>query len=185
MNGYVDLGTNNPFGPIQTITNSSGTAYTMPSGTKKVKVQFRPTSTYYWSKSNGAASIKVQMVDRNATGTTEELFTFTVTAGEVVQSGGIPSSPVEKDLSKFAGKSVGIKFSIVANTTSSYPQLQGKKMPIRMDSYTAVVAGNKILATDRSQTGTSTTAGAVMTDSHFSSGTLIQASTFNTKVLGL
>ena len=51
--------------------------------------------------------------------------------------------------------------------------------------YTAVVSGNKILATDRSQTGTSTTAGNVMTDSHFTAGTKIQASTFNSQVLGL
>ena len=49
---------------------------------------------------------------------------------------------------------------------------------------TAVTKGNKILATDRSQIGTPTTAGEVMTDSHFASGTLIEASTFNSKVLG-
>ena len=52
-------------------------------------------------------------------------------------------------------------------------------------SYTAVTAGNKILATDRSQTGTTTTAGTVMQDSHFTAGTKIEASTFNSQVLGL
>ena len=52
-------------------------------------------------------------------------------------------------------------------------------------AYTAVTAGNKILATDRSQTGTTTTQGAVMSDSHFTAGTLIEASTFNSQVLGL
>ena len=51
-------------------------------------------------------------------------------------------------------------------------------------NYTLVTAGNKIKATDRSQTGTSTTAGAVISDSHFSAGTKAQASTFNSKVLG-
>ena len=50
---------------------------------------------------------------------------------------------------------------------------------------TAVTAGNKILATDRSQTGTTTTAGTVMQDSHFTAGTKIEASTFNSQVLGL
>lgn len=43
-----------------------------------------------------------------------------------------------------------------------------------------VTAGNIIKATDRSQTGTATTQGAVMTDSHFSAGTKITASAFNT-----
>ena len=52
-------------------------------------------------------------------------------------------------------------------------------------AYTAVTAGNKILATDRSQTGTTTTAGTVMQDSHFTAGTKIEASTFNSQVLGL
>ena len=42
-----------------------------------------------------------------------------------------------------------------------------------------VTAGNKILATDRSQTGTSTTQYAVMKDSHFTAGTKITASAFN------
>ena len=50
---------------------------------------------------------------------------------------------------------------------------------------TAVVAGNKIVVADRSQTGTSTTQNAVMTDSHFTAGTKIEASTFNSRVLGL
>jgi len=49
----------------------------------------------------------------------------------------------------------------------------------------AVVAGNKILATDRSQKDISTTAGDVMRDSHFTAGTKIEASTFNSQVLGL
>ena len=51
--------------------------------------------------------------------------------------------------------------------------------------YTAVVQGDKILATDRSQTGTTTTQGAVMTDTHFTAGTKITATDFNTTVLGL
>lgn len=51
--------------------------------------------------------------------------------------------------------------------------------------YTAVTKGNKIKATDRSQTGTSTTAGNKISDSHFTAGTIIKASDFNDKVLGL
>lgn len=47
------------------------------------------------------------------------------------------------------------------------------------------VAGEIIKATDRSQTGTSTTAGAIMKDSHYSSGTKITASSFNSTVLGI
>lgn len=51
--------------------------------------------------------------------------------------------------------------------------------------YTEVTKGNKIKATDRSQTGTATLQGAVMKDSHFSAGTKITASAFNEKVLGM
>lgn len=51
--------------------------------------------------------------------------------------------------------------------------------------YTAVKAGDKIKATDRSQTGQTTTPGNRITDSHFSAGTSAKASTFNDKVLGL
>ena len=43
-----------------------------------------------------------------------------------------------------------------------------------------VVAGDKIYSYDRSKTGTSTSSNSVMTDSNFSSGTKIEASTFNT-----
>ena len=49
--------------------------------------------------------------------------------------------------------------------------------------YTKVTAGNYIKATDRSQTGTSTTAGTALSDSHFSSGESASASTFNSRVL--
>lgn len=51
--------------------------------------------------------------------------------------------------------------------------------------YTAVTKGNKIMATDRSQTGQTTTVGAVIQDSHFSSGVSAEASTFNKRVLGM
>ena len=50
-------------------------------------------------------------------------------------------------------------------------------------SYTQVTKGNKIKATDRSQTGTTTTKGAVIKDSHFSKGDSAKASTFNSRVL--
>ena len=53
-------------------------------------------------------------------------------------------------------------------------------------SYTAVTAGNKIKATDYTQTGASVSAGDVIKiQSTFSSGTKAQASTFNSQVLGL
>ena len=61
--------------------------------------------------------------------------------------------------------------TIVINTESDAP------------AYTKVVAGNKIKATDRSQTGTATTQGAVIRDSHFTAGTKAEASTFNDRVL--
>ena len=47
-----------------------------------------------------------------------------------------------------------------------------------------VTKGEIIKASDLSQTGTSVTAGTVMKDSHFSSGTKITASAFNSTVLG-
>lgn len=49
--------------------------------------------------------------------------------------------------------------------------------------YTKVNAGDPIKATDRSQTGTPTTAGTELSDSHFSSGESADASTFNSRVL--
>lgn len=51
-------------------------------------------------------------------------------------------------------------------------------------SYTPVTAGNKILASDINQTGTSISAGTIMTNTHFTAGTKIEASTFNSQVLG-
>lgn len=50
-------------------------------------------------------------------------------------------------------------------------------------NYTKVTAGNYINATDRSQTGTTTTAGSQLSDTHFSSGESAAASTFNSRVL--
>lgn len=50
-------------------------------------------------------------------------------------------------------------------------------------NYTNVTAGNYIKATDRSQTGTPTTAGSTLSDSHFSNGESAAASTFNSRVL--
>ena len=50
---------------------------------------------------------------------------------------------------------------------------------------TAVVQGDSCVVADRSQTGTTTTQGAAMSDTHFSAGTKIEASTFNSDVLGL
>ena len=51
--------------------------------------------------------------------------------------------------------------------------------------YTAVSSGNKIKKEDINQTGKSFAAGSKIQDSHFSPGTKITASDFNTKVLGL
>ena len=85
-----------------------------------------------------------------------------------------------------AGKAIymevrGLNY-IQTNSTS------GKAITIETSTapaYTAVSAGNKIMAADRSQTGTTTKAGDVISDSHFSSGTSAAASTFNSQVLGL
>ena len=50
-------------------------------------------------------------------------------------------------------------------------------------TYTQVVVGNQIKATDRSQTGTATTVGNEISDSHFTAGESALASTFNSRVL--
>ena len=52
-------------------------------------------------------------------------------------------------------------------------------------SYTRVNAGDKIVVANRSQTGTTTTQGAVISDTHFSAGDSAAASTFNSRVLGI
>jgi len=48
----------------------------------------------------------------------------------------------------------------------------------------AVTAGEKILAADRLQTGTGTTVGNIIKDSHFTAGTIAYADSFNSEVLG-
>lgn len=48
--------------------------------------------------------------------------------------------------------------------------------------YTKVATGNKIMATDRSKSGTSTTVGSKIQDSNFTAGTKITASDFNSKI---
>ncbi len=66
---------------------------------------------------------------------------------------------------------------VVINTRYDYNGLQ-------ISIVFNITKGEIIKASDRSQTGTSTTAGTVMKDSHFSSGTKITASSFNSTVLG-
>jgi len=87
-----------------------------------------------------------------------------------------------KDISWSDGTTAKV---IVRNTTDENKSVGiGIEFETEDVPYTSVKTGNKIMATDRSQTGTVTTKGAVMSDSHFTAGTLITASAFNTKVLG-
>ena len=63
--------------------------------------------------------------------------------------------------------------------------VNGVPVNVTITTAVGVKAGDTIYATDRSQIGTSTTAGNSLTDSHFSSGTSASASTFNSQVLGI
>ena len=73
--------------------------------------------------------------------------------------GGTPKVKVHNGASSSQSVSVTVKFTVTLEKVKS---------------------SDKIKYTDRSKTGTATTQYAVMSDSNFSSGTKIEASTFNT-----
>ena len=89
------------------------------------------------------------------------------------------------NLSGLAGKKLYGKVVSDGNNSIKVLNYFAFSLKYTYTAMTAVVKGNQCLPTDRSQTGTATTQGTVMSDSHFTAGTKIEASTFNSDVLGL
>ena len=84
------------------------------------------------------------------------------------------------------GKGAKIKFTNPTGAASGTVSTRLTVIFKTEDSgYTAVVKGNIIKATDRSQTGKSTTAGNIIKDTNFEAGTIIKASDFNDIVLNV
>lgn len=184
FSGKISTGGNALIGVQHSVVDGNGNQYTLPSNTKKMKIQLKPTSSYYLYKNGGTANVKFFLCHDNSDKI--EICSFTVTSGSPQKSGGIPSAAIEKDLTSLAGKTLYARFEIVSKTGDTYPQLNNRLMPIELQSpYTSVTQGSEIKKEAINQTGASVTAGTVMTNSKFSSGTKIEASTFNSQVLGL
>ena len=183
--GRVHKGTKGILSGPLPVQDSSGNQYTLPSGTGTVLVALKPTNDIYIYKSgtSGSTAVTFYLCDSSG-GNSVAICTISVTAGSPIKSGSVPSSQSSQshNLSGLAGKALYVKF-----TTSSGSGFQmTENMPIQIKSpYTAVTQGNEIKKEDINQTGASVTAGTVMTNSKFSSGTKIEASTFNSQVLGV
>lgn len=73
----------------------------------------------------------------------------------------------------------------VRNNTGVYSTVTITLTVEYTNPYTAVTQGSKIKTSDINQTGASVTAGTKIQNSNFSAGTKAEASTFNSRVLGL
>ena len=148
---------------------NSSNQFTMPAQNVSVTANFVKTNYSVTVASNPAAG--GTLTTNKATANYGDTVTLTATAASGYHFSSWTKSPTNLSINgsnQFTMPAQNV--SVTANWSRTY---------------TAVTAGEKIMATDRSQTGTSTTAGNVMSDSHFTSGTKIEASTFNSQVLGL
>lgn len=183
--GRIHKGTHGILSGPLPVQDSSGNQYTLPSGTKTVLVAMKPTNDIYIYKSGTSESTQVTFwLCDSSGGNSVSICSISVTAGSPIKSGSVPSSKSDQshNLSGLAGKALYVKFT----TTAGAGFQMTENMPISIKSpYTAVTAGNSCVVADINQTGTSITAGTVMSNSKFSSGTKIEASTFNSQVLGL
>lgn len=139
-------------GSGSTYTFTCNNSFTVPTG-----CVFKSVSVTKNSQSSG------QVYLRNASSSTTTNLSwgneYTDPAFIAWTDGGTPKVKVYNGASTGQSVSVTVKFTVT---------LEKVKSP------------DVIKYTDRSKTGTSTTQYAVMKDSHFSSGTKIEASTFNT-----
>lgn len=183
--GRIHMGSKRVMSGPLPVQDSSGNQYTLPAGTGTVLVAMKPTNDIYIYKSGTSGSVKVTFyLCDSSGGNAVAICSISVTAGSPIKSGSVPSAQGEQshNLSGLAGKDLYVKFTL----TSGSDFQMSENMPISIKSpYTAVVAGEKIVTGDINQTGTSISAGTVMSNSHFSSGTKVEASTFNSEVLGL
>ena len=165
------------FIPASAITVSGRRTATM-SSEGIIMLSVAPTSS---STNYSARTGKLATVSRGAANTN---WSSSISAGTYNFTNVNPGSPFIGNTA-YAGCTIYIVIQRIGTGfnggTFSIPA--GKLVVTTTSKYTGVTAGNVIKATDRSQTGTTTTANTVMTDSHFSAGTKIEASTFNTQVL--
>ena len=165
-------------------TNRVSCGITMPAGQMPTKITGF-TGTLYAANGLGDKKITITLCD--SAGNNAYTVATLASNGNLIMVLGNNSPTYSQPAVScpgLAGKAVYIQIRGLNNINTN--STSGKAITLQTASaYTAVTAGNVIKATDRSQTGTSTTAGNVMTDSHFSSGTKIEASTFNSQVLGI
>ena len=166
-----------------TNTNRVSCGLTMPSGEFPVKITGFSGTLY---AANASGNITVTLCDSSG----GNAYTMATIASngtlKMVLGNNSPTySAAQVRATGLIGKAIYIQVrglgTINTNDTS------GRVITIETSDklYTAVTAGNKIMASDFTQTGGSATVGNTISNSNFSSGTKAEASTFNSKVLQL
>lgn len=177
--GYIKAGDDYScvFDKVYPITDNTITIPSNVSNTATVKATCNNSGWLHNTSPTYTAKSKVVLCDSAGNNAVEIL------VKELAASGTDRTSEFTKtiDISGLKGKRIYGKVVAVTAAGSAGVTIN-TQLKIELTTTPAgdkVTAGNKILATDRSQTGTATTQGAVMTDSHFSAGTVITASAFN------
>ena len=155
---------------------------TFPSGEFPVKI----TNFSGTLRVSGSGNITVQLCDKD--GNNAYTMATIPSNGSLVMVLGANSptysaSPVR--CLGLAGKDLYIQVRGFTTTGSNITSGQQLTVETSDKFYTAVKKGDFIKATDFTQTGGSATVGNKISNSNFSSGTKAEASTFNSKVLGL
>lgn len=178
--GYISVATSgNDYDNFNQVYSVTGDAITIPSNVKDtatVKVTCT-TSGHLRNTSSRNCESLIQICD--STGNNA----VTILDKSMTPSSDDYSGEYTKtiDISGLKGKRIYGKNTPVIEYGGSGVHIH-KKLKIEItvtQAGTPVSSGNIIKATDRSQTGTATSQGAVMSDSHFSSGEKITASAFN------
>ena len=155
-------------------------AITLQAGVTKANVSITlGANTGYWKNGDTVSSQTGTMYLCNSDASVKVKIASTTISKNNVQTATMTGSNL--NVSSLAGS----RIYLCVAYGSAHVKFYGKASISLTTVHTAVTAGNKILATNRSQTGTATTKGDEISDSHFSSGTIIKASTFNSTVLGL
>lgn len=179
------MGTRSGYLQTGAISNSNRVkvGITFPSGEFPVKI----TNFSGTLRARGDGNITVQLCDKNG----NNAYTMATIASNgnlvmVLGSGSPTYSAAAVRCTGLAGKDLYIQVRGFSYASSNITSGQQLTVETSDKFYTAVTKGNKIMATDFTQTGGSATAGTTkLSNSNFSSGTKAEASTFNSKVLGL
>lgn len=139
------------------------------------------TSGYLKNYSASQKNITLYLCDSSGNNAVN-VFSRAISGGGTVTS---DTTSKSVNLSGLAGKKLYGKVVSDGNNSIKVHNYFAFSLTYTYTVMTAVVQGDSCVVADRSQTGTTTTQGASMSDSHFSAGTEIKASTFNSNVLGL